>query len=125
MKMEITPGSIIVGASGKKLRVDAIEGDTIYSGQLKILTSAVVRVIPQRPNHPPATEYKVGDRVEYIGSDFYFKKQYAGVLEVWEISPIDGYTCLKPNGRATSWIEFADLQLIIEVTPSMEDDLWA
>jgi hypothetical protein len=106
IKMEITPGSIIVGASGKKLRVDAIEGETIYSGQLKILTSAVVRVIP------PATAFKVGDRVKYIGSDFNLKKQYAGVLEVWEISKADGYTCVKPNGRLTSWIEFAELQLV-------------
>jgi hypothetical protein len=103
--MNITPGSIIVGASGKKLRVDAIEGDTIYSGDLKLKKSAVVRVITS------VTAFKIGDKVEYIGSSFNLKKQYAGLLEVWEISRIDGYTCLKPNGRLTSWIEFTDLRL--------------
>jgi hypothetical protein len=49
--------------------------------------------------------------VEYIGSDFNLKKQYAGELKVWKISALDGYTCLKPNGRATSWIESEDLEL--------------
>jgi hypothetical protein len=104
---KITPGVTIVGTSGKKLVVDRVEGDIIYSGNLKILTSAVVRVIP------PVTAFKVGDRVQYIGSDFNLKTQYAGVLEVWAISrnPSDGYTCLKPDGRATSWIDFEDLEL--------------
>jgi hypothetical protein len=99
-------GSTIIGKSGKKLIVDRIEGDTVYSGDLKILASAVVRVIP------PLTEFKIGDRVTYIGSDFNLKTQYAGILEVWKVSKADGYTCLKPNGHATSWIEFADLRLI-------------
>jgi hypothetical protein len=105
---KITPGSTIIGASGKKLVVDRVEGDTIYSGDLKVLKSAVVRVIP------PGTRFKLGDRVKYIGSDFNLKTQYAGVLEVWEISKQDigSYACLKPNGRVTSWIEFADLQLV-------------
>jgi hypothetical protein len=103
----IAIGSTIIGKSGKKLIVDRIEGNTVYSGDLKILASAVVRVIP------PLTKFKLGDRVTYIGSEFYLKKQYAGVLEVWEISPRDdGYTCLKPDGRATSWIEFEDLELL-------------
>ena len=73
---KIIPGSTIVGASGKKLIVGRVEGDTIYSGNLKI--------------------------------------QYAGVLEVWEISKIetDSYACLKSNGRVTSWIQFEYLQLL-------------
>ena len=60
------------------------------------------------------TNFRLGDRVEYIGSDANLKIQYAGTLEVWEISPnpIDGYTCLKPNGHATSWIKFENLKLI-------------
>jgi hypothetical protein len=104
--MKITIGSTIIGASGKKLRVDRVEGDTIYSGDLKILSSAVVRVIP------PVTKFNLGDRVKYIGSDFNLKTQYTGTLEVWEVSKndINSYTCLKPNRRLTSWIEFADLQ---------------
>ena len=105
---KIIPGSTIIGASGKKLIVDRVEGDTIYSGDWKVLKSAVVRVIP------PGTRFNLGDRVKYVGSDFNLKTQYAGVLEVWEISKQDiGSTaCLKPNGRVTSWIELADLQLL-------------
>lgn len=107
---KITPGSTIIGASGKKLIVDRVEGDTIYSGDLKVLVSAVVQVIPPRA----VVKFKLGDRVKYIGSDFNLKTQYAGVLEVWEISKkdVNSYTCLKPDGRVTSWIEFADLQLV-------------
>lgn len=105
--MKITPGSRIVGKSGKKLTVDRVEGDTIYSGELKILSSAVLKVIPPRPK-----TFKLGDRVTYIGSDANEKRQYAGVLEVWDISNLDGYTCLKPGGQATtSWIRFEDLEL--------------
>ena len=107
--IKITIGSTIIGASGKKLTVDRVEGDTIYSGDLKILTSAVVKVIP------PPTSFKVGDRVKYIGSHFYLKKIYAGILEVWEISPLDGYTCLKPDGRLTSWVDFQDLKEVVDM----------
>jgi hypothetical protein len=113
---KINPGSTIIGASGKKLIVERearhqggrVEGNTIYSGDLKILKSAVVRVIP------PISRFKLGDRAKYIGSDFNLKTQYVGVLEVWEISTKDigSYACLKPTGRVTSWIEFADLQLV-------------
>jgi hypothetical protein len=108
----ITIGSTIIGTSGKKLIVDRVEGNTLYSGDLKILASAVVRVIP------PATKFKLGDRVKYIGSNFNLKTQYAGTLEVWEISKkdINSYACLKPNGRVTSWIELADLQLVEVIT---------
>jgi hypothetical protein len=107
---KITIGSTVIGKSGKKLIVDRIDGDILYSGELKIKTSAVVRVI----SPPIATKFKLGDRVEYIGADFNLKRQYAGVLEVWEISQrdINSYTCLKPNGNVTSWIEFTDLQLV-------------
>ena len=106
--MKITIGSTIIGASGKKLIVERVDGDIIYSGEFKIKTSAVVQVIL------PVTKFKVPDRVEYIGSDFNLKIQYTGTLKVWEISKkdINSYTCLKPNGRVTSWIEFADLQLV-------------
>jgi hypothetical protein len=106
---KIIPGSTIIGASGKKLIVDRVEGDTIYSGDLKVLASAVVRVIP------PVSRFKLGDRVEYIGSDFNLKTQYAGVLEVWDMGKLgdsNKCACLKPNKRVTSWIDFADLQLV-------------
>ena len=104
---KITPGSTIIGASGKKLVVDRVDGDMIYSGNLKILASAVMQVIR------PVTKFKLGDRVKYIGSNFNLKTQYAGVLEVWEISKTetDCYACLKSSGRVTSWIQLEDLQL--------------
>jgi hypothetical protein len=50
--------------------------------------------------------------VEYIGVDKTLRKQYAGILEVYEIRG-DSYTCLKPDGAdLTSWIELADLQVV-------------
>jgi hypothetical protein len=110
--MEITPGSRIVGKSGKCLTVDSIEGNILYCGGLTVIASAVVRVIPPAIVYPP-TAFKKGDRVRYIGSDYNLKTQYAGILEVWSISPRDGYTCLKPGGTGrTSWIEREDLQLV-------------
>jgi hypothetical protein len=123
-------GSVVYGAAGIGCKVLKVEGDTLTvetsKGIRTIHFSKVVKVVPPRPK-----AFKLGDRVEYVGSDFSLKKQYAGTLEVWEISksPLDGYTCLKPNGRTTSWIKFEDLESIaIEVTPSMtglEGDLWA
>jgi hypothetical protein len=119
MKTVITPGSIVSGESGKTFLVDRVEGDIIYSGKVKFLTSAVLKVIPPRPS-----AFKLGDRVTYIGSDFNLKTQYAGTLEIREMGKLcdsDKCACLKPNGRVTSWIEFADLQL---ANPSLEGDLW-
>ena len=107
---KITIGSTIIGASGKKLLVDRVDGDILYSGGLRILISAVVKVIP------PPTEFKIGDRVQYIGDDFYLKKQYGGILEVREISLLDGYTCLKPDGRLTSWILFQYLEEVVDMS---------
>lgn len=55
---------------------------------------------------------KLGDRVRYVGEKYYLKKQYAGELTIWEISKHDdGYACLQPDGRVTSWISFEDLEL--------------
>jgi hypothetical protein len=42
----IAIGSTIIGKSGKRFIVDRVEGDIIYSGALKIRTSAVVSVEP-------------------------------------------------------------------------------
>ena len=56
-------------------------------------------------------EPKVGDRVCYAGDTKTLQKQYAGILEVYEIKG-DRYTCKKPSGSLTSWIELADLQLV-------------
>jgi hypothetical protein len=76
--MKITIGSTIIGKSGKKLRVDRVEGDIIYSGDLKILSTAVVRVIP------PATRFKLGDRVKYIGGDVDFDLPFSEILNYCE-----------------------------------------
>jgi hypothetical protein len=123
-------GSVVYGSAGIGCKLLEVKGDTLTvetpKGNRTISSSKVVKVIPPRPK-----AFKLGDRVQYIGSDFNLKKQYAGMLEVWEISknPLDGYTCLKPNGRTTSWVQFEDLELnAVEVTPSMtglEGDLWA
>ena len=107
--LEVIPGARIVGASGKILLVDRVEGKSIFCGDRRIGIEAVVKVIP------PTTEFKLGDRVQYIGDNFYLKQLYAGILEVWEISPLDGYTCLKPDGRLTSWVNFQDLKEVVNM----------
>jgi hypothetical protein len=113
MNSKLLIGSVVYGAAGIGCKVLAIEGDTLTvetpKGTRTISSSKVVKFIPPRPK-----AFNLGDRVEYIGSDFNIKTQYAGTLEIWEISnkDINSYTCLKPNGRVTSWIEFADLQLV-------------
>ncbi len=59
--------------------------------------------------------FKIGDKVEYTGSDYQTQRQYAGTLEVWEIAKnrFDGYACLLPGRqRVTSWIEATDLKLV-------------
>jgi hypothetical protein len=113
MNSKLLIGSVVYGAAGIGCKVLKVEGDTLTvetpKGTRTIHFSKVVKVIPPRPK-----AFKLGDRVKYIGSDFNLKTQYAGTLEIWEISKkdINSYTCLKPNGRVTSWIEFADLQLV-------------
>jgi hypothetical protein len=77
---KITPGSTIIGKSGKALIVDRVDGDTIHSGELKILISAVVRVIP--PKKSIRDFLKVGDRVYIPACDKH------GVIE--RISHVDG-----------------------------------
>jgi hypothetical protein len=99
-------GSIIYGAAGVGCRVLAIDGDILtiktLSGEGKISRSRVVRV----ENKP----FEVDDLVNYIGRRF--TEQYAGELKIWELGTggdADKCTCLKPNGRTTSWIEYSDL----------------
>jgi hypothetical protein len=99
-------GSIVYGAAGVGCRVLAIEGDILtietLSGEGKISNYRVVRV-----EHKP---FEVGDLVNYIGRRF--AEQYAGELKIWELGQggdADKCTCLKPNGRTTSWIEYSDL----------------
>jgi hypothetical protein len=111
---EITIGSTIIGKSGKKLIVDRVEGDTIYSGDLKILLSAVIEVIPPAPKSK-TPKLVLGDRARYIGTHPSFKKQYGGVLTIWELgkgSDLDKCACLTPGGKVSTWIEYSALELV-------------
>jgi P4 family phage/plasmid primase-like protien len=55
---------------------------------------------------------KIGDKVEYIGTDESLVKQYAGVLTVHSLHH-DSCSCMKPGGQGlTSWIEFVELRLV-------------
>lgn len=115
-------GSIVYGAAGIGCKVLAVEGDTLTietpKGVRKIASSKVQKIeaptLVVNPTRKYIVKFEMGEKVEYIGADFNLKRQYAGTLEVWAISnkDINSYTCLKPNGRTTSWIEFADLQLV-------------
>ncbi len=60
-----------------------------------------------KKNHP----FKVGDKVQYIGNSLNLLQQYTGVLSIFEISG-DTYTCLKSDGKLTSWIELDELRLV-------------
>ena len=108
--IKLTIGSTVIGVSGRKLIVDRVEGDIFYSGELKIKISAVVRVILPTP-----VNFKLGDRVQYVGTDLNLVRQYSGVLEIWKMGKggdFDKCTCLKPNDTTTSWIDFTDLELV-------------
>jgi hypothetical protein len=106
MNSKVQIGSIVYGAAGVGCRVLAIDGDILtiktLSGEGKISRSRVVRV--------EVKPFKVDDLVNYIGRRF--TEQYAGELKIWELGTggdADKCTCLKPNGRTTSWIEYSDL----------------
>jgi hypothetical protein len=135
MNSNLLIGSVVYGAAGIGCKVLAVEGDILtietLNGTRTISSSKVVKVatpdsdlvkVSVTPVRTPIDDrfeslhrqFRLGDRVQYIGSDFNLKTQYAGTLAVWEISKqdINTYTCLKPNGRVTSWIESTDLQLV-------------
>ena len=46
---DICPGSLVSGATGKKYKVDRIEGDFIYSGKLRIKRELILQVEPPPP----------------------------------------------------------------------------
>jgi hypothetical protein len=110
-------GAIAYGRSGIGGIITEIEADRAVlrfpDGLKRVPIGSIVRwELPRSTvNHKPV----LGDRVRYVGTNFNLGKQYAGVLEVWEIGKLgdsDKCTCLKPDGRPTSWIEFADIKLV-------------
>ena len=57
---------------------------------------------------------EIGDRAHYIGTQKNAVKQYAGDLTVYEFSKSMGeVTCVKPDGKLTSWIDLSDLEKIL------------
>lgn len=62
----------------------------------------------------PFGKFKIGDLVEYVGSDTVLQNQCAGVLKIYEVHANDGkYTCMKPcETSLTSRIDAEDLRLI-------------
>jgi hypothetical protein len=118
MNSKVTIGAVVYGLAGVGCKVLAIDGDTITietpSGQRKTSIDRVLRVETPKP----LAQFQLGDRVTYIGTNPNLQRQYAGVLEIWEISKCgDGYACLKPDGRVTSWIRFEDLGAIGSIRP--------
>jgi uncharacterized protein (DUF927 family) len=86
-----------------------------------LLTNASSSPVPRVPDVPLEKHFaqntplpnllKVGNRVQYIGNNSSSARQYAGILEIHETQG-DTYTCKKPDGSLTSWIELDDLQLM-------------
>ena len=113
---KITIGSTIIGNSGKKLIVERearhqggrVEGDIIYSGDLKILSKAVVRVIP------PATRFKLGDRVKYIGDVGDYNLQDGEILTV--IEDCSEWVKTRTSGNKPISILRSDLEIASSVT---------
>lgn len=68
--------------------------------------------MPQFPTTD--TNLKLKDLVTYIGENLNLKTQYAGTLEVWEISNKDVgcYACLTEDGWVSSWLDFDSLKLV-------------
>ena len=61
----------------------------------------------------PQEALKVGDKVKYVGTNVSLQKQYAGVLEVKVIDPIEGYACWTPDKKGlTTWLQASDLRLV-------------
>jgi hypothetical protein len=55
----------------------------------------------------------IGDRVRYTGTQKNTAKQYAGDLVLYELNQsMCEATCLKPDGKLTSWIDLSDLNKI-------------
>jgi hypothetical protein len=108
--LEIRPGAIIVGNSGKSLVVDRVEGDLLICGERQIGIEAVVKFIPPRPK-----TFKSGDKVEYIGTDKNLITQYDGILEIRTMGSggdRDKCSCYTSDKlRVTSWIDYSDLEL--------------
>jgi len=62
-------------------------------------------------NQTPKRIFKKGMQYTYSGKNPHLAKQYAGVLIVYKVDPVNGITALKPNGTLTSWIDPADLKI--------------
>jgi hypothetical protein len=100
--MNILPGSKIVGASGKCLVVDRMEGEILICGDRRIKLSAVLKVEPPPKPEPPAkpAPLAVGDVCYYGGSKYW---QHYGGMELKAFELREGYwTCEKPDGYRTT-----------------------
>ena len=114
MNVNICIGSTVYGKSGQPLIVDLIDGDILHIGDRKIHRSAIVRW------ELPASKSKhrklvLGDEVRYIGTHPSFKKQYGGLLTIWELGKgcdLDKCACLTAEGKVSTWIGYSNLQLV-------------
>jgi|GEM_PF-4695612 len=104
---EMSKASAILKSSNSKAYA-AVSKLVAFRSNLKV--SDRVRV------EGSGTDFKVGDRVEYIGSNIRNQKHYAGDLVVHEIAN-SGITCMMPSGKYTSWIDPDDLQLLAQQLP--------
>lgn len=78
----------------------------------KSISSNAPSIAPAKGTRLHGVPFAIGDKVKYRGTDLNLQQQYAGTLEVWEFGTrgdFDRCTCLKPDGRATSWIDYTDL----------------
>jgi hypothetical protein len=113
-------GAIAYGQSGVGGIITRYEADRVVlrlpDGLKRVPIDAIDRWELPAPSVKLITQFQIDDRVRYTGSNRHLQQQYAGELTIWEISKCDdGYACLKPDGRVTSWILFKDLEPLTDI----------
>jgi pyruvate-formate lyase-activating enzyme len=103
---QITIGSIVYGQNKTPAIVLSIlDGSLLLETQTGVKKVPLDKVLAVR-----VSRLKKGDRVRYVGSVDYLETEYAGTLTI--VCHEKGvYTCAKPNGYYTSWLDPNDLAL--------------
>jgi hypothetical protein len=123
MSRQISIGSRVKTVKGTEgIVTEILDGGYLLENGKRVRTESIASVVKVIP--PKGKKFEVGDRVTYIGAKTRYSHQYEGVLEIWEVGKscdLDKYACLRPNGDGvTSWIEFADLQLVSSIEGGVE-----
>jgi hypothetical protein len=88
-----------------------VDNVDVFTPSAETSQSSMMSRTTKSPTQPKTVEAKKGLRVRYIGSEH--AEQYAGLeLVVDSINKYREITCLKPDGRFTTWLKPEDLECI-------------